>query len=333
MKKDKYLLSIIIPVYNTERYLKECLDSIFDDSTDFVSNVEVIIIDDGSVDKSSDIYNKYEKLHGNMKVIKHENHGVSFSRNCGIKEATGKYLMFVDSDDMLLKGWSEKIYKEIVSDEYDVIFHSKYFLKAYDDNLSKSEILSYILTYNDKNIRISGPYSKLFKRTFVIENNIKFKEDLINGEDMIYNVETLLRSTSQLLVKDSYYIVRHNAFSATSYFNDKIINSEVSFNKYIKNIFNDYKDYDSNYIEKVTFLASVRILSYRISLLSKYFVAKEKFREVRNNDFFSNGFRHYKLKVKSKSSILFYLFKYKLYLIIFLLCKNKKSRKDFLEIL
>ena len=85
-------VSIIIPVYNSEFYIKRCLDSVAN-----IKNAEIIVINDGSTDNTLEILKGYK----NIKIINNENYGVSHSRNCGIKEATGKYIMFVDSDDYL----------------------------------------------------------------------------------------------------------------------------------------------------------------------------------------------------------------------------------------
>ena len=85
-------LSIIIPAYNAENYIEKCLNSIEDKDS-----IEIIVINDGSTDKTMEILNKYK----NIKIINNTNHGVSYSRNSGLKVASGKYIMFVDSDDYL----------------------------------------------------------------------------------------------------------------------------------------------------------------------------------------------------------------------------------------
>lgn len=335
MKKEK-LLSIIIPVYNAEKYLSECLTSIFNiKDKEYLEQIEVVIIDDGSADMSSQIYTDFQKKYLNIKVVKNENHGVSYTRNYGISIATGKYITFVDADDLLKENWNNIVTIDLLNKEYDLVFHSQYFCDNYADNLEKNEILSYILTYNKSNIRISGPYSKLFNRKFLLNNNILFKEDLINGEDMIFNIESLLSSSSQLLIKDSYYIVRHNSYSATNNFNNKIINSEKMFNHYIEVIFNDRREYNYDLIKELSFLTSIRILSYRISFLKEYNIAKIKCKEIRKDPYFSDGLKNIKVKNKSRTNIFFYLFKYRLYFILYYLCRSKyaNNKEDSFEIL
>lgn len=334
-KNEKVLLSIIIPVYNGEKYLDQCLSSIFNTKLkDILKNTEVIIIDDGSTDKSSAIYDNYNEKYSNIKIIKNSNHGVSHSRNCGISEAIGKYLMFVDSDDLLDKNWNSVINKELLSENYDIIFHSMHFIENKTNHCDKKEILSYILTYNEKQIRISGPYSKLFNREFILNSRIKFKEDLINGEDMLFNIEALLNSKSQLLIKNSCYVVRHNVLSTTSKFNTKIIESEINLNKYVNEIFKD-EVYNYELIKNLIFINSIRTLSYRTSFLQKYSDAHTIFNKIRYNKYYREMFKEVKIDKKSKSFVFYYLFKYKLYLILYYICKikNKKNKQESFELL
>ncbi len=107
-------ISIIIPVYNVEKYLRECLESIV---KQIKANIEVIAIDDGSKDSSGKICDEYAKKYDFIKVIHKENAGVSVARNCGLKEAKGKYIMFLDSDDVLTDGIIERVCEEIKSND------------------------------------------------------------------------------------------------------------------------------------------------------------------------------------------------------------------------
>ena len=91
-------ISVIVPVYNVEPYLKRCLDSIINQS---LNEIEILIIDDGSTDKSGEICDEYAKLDNRIRVIHQENGGLSRARNVGLDQAQGKYIMFVDSDDLL----------------------------------------------------------------------------------------------------------------------------------------------------------------------------------------------------------------------------------------
>lgn len=116
---EKIDLSIIVPVYNTERYLAECLDSILNQKTTFT--YEVICIDDGSPDGSIDILYQYEKKYPIIRVIRQLNRGFSGARNRGLDESLGKYIMFVDSDDRLGENAIQAMMKASESGEYDIV--------------------------------------------------------------------------------------------------------------------------------------------------------------------------------------------------------------------
>ena len=102
-------LSIIIPTYNSATYIKQCLDSIYKNALNIIDSFEVIVVNDGSTDNTSDILNQYQFQ--NLKIYTNSNHGVSYSRNYGIGKASGKYIMFVDSDDLLIENWFNIINK------------------------------------------------------------------------------------------------------------------------------------------------------------------------------------------------------------------------------
>ena len=110
-------LSIVIPIYNAEKYIEECLASILPEMDD---EIELLLIDDGSTDSSYNVIQRYEK--SNIRILHHENHGVSYTRNRGIAEAAGTYIMFVDADDRLSPGWSKVVLKECAR-KADVIYH------------------------------------------------------------------------------------------------------------------------------------------------------------------------------------------------------------------
>ena len=115
-------LSIIIPVYNAEKYIGECIKSILQcDSSD----IEIIIINDGSKDKSLSIIKEYQKNDKRIYIIDKENEGVSIARNTGIKEAKGDWIMFVDADDILTNDWFD-IIKGYMSSDFKILFFTNY---------------------------------------------------------------------------------------------------------------------------------------------------------------------------------------------------------------
>lgn len=129
------LISIIIPVYNVEKYIGKCIDSLIKQKYD---NLEIILIDDGSSDNSGEICDKYAKKDKRIKVIHKKNSGQADSRNIGISKASGKYIGFVDSDDYIDKDYYNRLYKTLVKNNADVVT-CKY-QNVYNDDYRKEEI-------------------------------------------------------------------------------------------------------------------------------------------------------------------------------------------------
>lgn len=205
MKKP--LISIIIPVYNSQDYIEQCLKSILNQTfTDF----EVLLINDGSKDKSGSICDSYIIKDNRIKVYHKKNGGVSSARNLGLENATGEWITFVDSDDYIhldfLKNFCESINKK-----NDFIFQK---VVRFDDNKS-NEIISYLDTEMDQinflnNYSLypnySAPWSKLLNRKIISDNNIKFDPKIAFGEDALFNITYLKYCNSiKTINKVGYY--------------------------------------------------------------------------------------------------------------------------------
>ena len=115
--KVNELISIIVPVYNVEKYIEKCLDSIINQT---YKNIEIIVIDDGSTDNSANICDKYTKKSNKLRVIHKENGGISEARNLGISEAKGKYIIFIDSDDYIETEMIEKLYNACIENNAQI---------------------------------------------------------------------------------------------------------------------------------------------------------------------------------------------------------------------
>lgn len=118
MKQNECLISIVVPVYNVEKYLVRCLDSIINQS---IREIEIILVDDGSTDISGDICDKYALQDERIKVIHKENGGLVSARQAGIKVASGQYIGFVDSDDWIESNMFQSLYKEAVLNNADAV--------------------------------------------------------------------------------------------------------------------------------------------------------------------------------------------------------------------
>ena len=171
MKKPKF--SIIVPVYNTEKYLKRCLDSIKSQS---FKDYEVIIVNDGSTDNSSDIISKYP-----YKVINQENQGLSMARNNGVKEASGEYLIFLDSDDYIEKDLLKEIDKSLSNNPDLVRYQIKEVFDNEDninyeetpfDNKNGVDAFKFIINYHF----VENAWAYAIKREFYLKEKFSFKK-------------------------------------------------------------------------------------------------------------------------------------------------------------
>lgn len=205
------LVTIIIPVYNVEKYIRVCLDSVLSQT---YRNLEIILVDDGSTDGSGLVCDEYSKTDNRIKVIHKNNEGVSTARNTGIEMATGKYVCFVDSDDILMPDYVEYLYAIVESHNVPVAVTRSFFTTFGGKQIEHDEIelvsgedaAAQILYYN---IPI-GCYCKMFSRTFLLSNNIRFIPNVFIGEGFNFNVEAFSHAGKVAIGKRKVYCYRRN---------------------------------------------------------------------------------------------------------------------------
>ena len=243
-------VSIVLPVYNVEKYLRQCLDSIFVQTLD---EIEVVAVNDGSTDGSLAVLEEYEKKYsGKMHVYTTENHGVSHARNYGVERAVGEYVMFVDSDDFIREDMCEILYEKAVTDGNDLVCCGRYNIYSDVDLQDSSKALEVPLEQNfqlkDRKFELTKispfPWDKLFKRE--IFDKYKFVENL-RFEDLlfIYTVSSQCKSIGY--VSDYlYYYRRSNMSSFLNTFNEATLDLFRSYDHLVSfykehGIFEDYK--------------------------------------------------------------------------------------------
>ena len=181
-------ISIIIPMYNCEKYIKRCLDSLVNQT---YKNMEIIVINDGSKDSSGEIVQTYVKKYSNVKLINKKNAGVSSARNLGIKESTGKYVAFVDSDDWCEKQMYSEMMKLTEKIDCDIIC-SGYKIDSYNGKVISEIKLNEVLLgkcEEEKSevlheLGISYCFARLFKREIINKNNIINHTVIAVGDNM-----------------------------------------------------------------------------------------------------------------------------------------------------
>ena len=195
-KKDK--ISIIVPIYNMEQYLKKCIDSIINQT---YQNIEILLINDGSTDGSRTIIDNYVKRDNRIKAFHIDNGGVSRARNIGIENSTGEWIAFVDADDFLSLDMYEVLYKNALRHNVFISVCAQSFTKDTDrDFITKNYgICSEELDYETSLYYLLGGNceyhcnvcNKLFKKEVI--GDVRFKECISNGEDILFNFEIFLR--------------------------------------------------------------------------------------------------------------------------------------------
>lgn len=184
----KYYISIIIPIYNVEKYLQRCLNSVLEQK---YQDWEAILVDDGSKDDSGKIADEYALRYANIRVIHQNNAGLSVARNEGLNQSTGKYVMFLDSDDYLIEDRLNEIVQEI-EDGLDVLYYdinriyngnSTRFSKLNVANCGISSGLSYLEAELNSGKFLAMAQCALYRREFLINNNLYFKKGIYHEDE------------------------------------------------------------------------------------------------------------------------------------------------------
>ena len=223
-------VSVIVPVYNVEKYLSRCLDSLLAQDYD---NYEIICVNDCSQDSSLSILEKYQKGSDKIKVISNEvNMGLGMTRENGMKVATGNYIMFVDSDDYVKQNYISTYANEINNDDYDVVVAG--YIRDVDGKLKNNFVSNSIwstLTYT-----ISC--AKMFKKSFLVDNNIHFSK-IRCGEDVYF-------SLSLFYNKPKYKVIHYCGYYY--YFNRNSITGNVRKNKNLEKFISEiFTEFMNNY--------------------------------------------------------------------------------------
>ncbi|MBT2709483.1 glycosyltransferase [Pseudomonas sp. ISL-84] len=214
-------VSVVIPVYNAEKYLPSCIESLLTQTLDLC---EFIFINDGSIDKSKKIIEEYAKADSRILLINQANHGVSAARNKGLNAASGEYIGFVDADDYVKQDMFETLYKSAENNNCDVVlcnFESEMeghkFITNYqipkNEILRKDYIQQELLPYFIKADNLNSVVNKLYNAKLVKE--IEFPDQVVLGEDGLFNMKFFSIATSMIYLEYIGYHYREVAGSAT----------------------------------------------------------------------------------------------------------------------
>lgn len=281
MKETNELISIIVLAYNTEKYIKKCLDSIMKQT---YKDLEIIVINDGSEDNTSKIVKKMMKKDNRICFIEHENKGTYLCRLEGYKKANGKYIMYVDSDDYILNDAVKIMYDNLKEYKVDVV-HCQYKII----NNGQIEIPKNILNRNVvmemehlepqffdllyKTTHCDSICRQLIKKRGIMKNVGKIAADLTYKEDLACNLKIYKEMKSFLFIPDELYIFNQNKDGVTHSKDNEVMKKRVFDTIYVYyELFKSVKDFnikDKKYYKK---MASIKMYYYLVIMLSNLII-------------------------------------------------------------
>jgi glycosyltransferase involved in cell wall biosynthesis len=296
------MISVIIPVYNVEPYLKKCLDSVINQE---FKDYEVIIINDGSTDHSLDIIEEYAKKYDFIKMYSKENTGLSDTRNFGIKKAKGKYLAFLDADDYYDSKALKIMYEKLIKEDLDIVVCN--YNKTYDDN----KCVPYVSNFNYSNTTVINYLLAAPCAGFRLMKKELFIDDFFFKKGIFYEdlelMPCFIIKTNKIGFVDDYlynYYQRSNSQMFQTTFSNKLLDIFDVLDS-IEKRFIKYKDYD-NYAQEIEYLyithllrtASLRFVLYpntKIYLKRINEIIKTKYPTWRHNCYYQKSSWKFKL--------------------------------------
>ena len=319
----KELISVIITCYNKEKYITECIESVMNQTYNYI---EIIIINDGSVDKSTEICKEYVKNDSRIKYFYQENSGVSQARNFGIEKSEGRRLIFLDGDDYIEKDYiynlvSESKNCELVMCCYTTVRNGNFIQNKLNKEIlkGKDNIIKKVADKRYTNF-FSVPYLKLFNTDIIKKYNIKFNINMNFGEDFDFILK-YLKYVNQMKITDY-----------TGYYNREI--KGTLSRREIPNIWNQMKElyytcqkiYDQSKNAKELDYLYIRLL--KLTLLNKTYKEKVKFYEIlkiieKDKNFLKVKLKHFEFL--SKDWIIVLLLKVKSYYLLYIIFKIRRE--------
>lgn len=320
------LVSIVVPIYNTALYLEKCLDSIKDQT---YNNIEVILINDGSTDESSEIAEKYVREDIRFRLIHLVNGGVSRARNKGIEIASGKYITFIDSDDVIKSNHIEKLVKCMPKKEgLCICNYIKVF--SYKNEVGIKEISEGIINPESlvKNLPdVFGGYNwnKLYVLEVIKSNNIIFDEEITLCEDLLFTLQYLLAISGEIYyIQEPTYLYLQRQDSAVATFNIRNnISSLIARKRCVDLLKSSMPMVLDKWMRETLFVC----FSCRRICMS-HNVKEEKYVHIMNT-IITEMYDEVFLKSKSRDRIKLYIYKNHLEWLVFIkkICGEKKIKR------
>ncbi len=196
------IISVIIPIFNTQDYLKKCLNSVINQT---LKDIEIICINDNSTDNSLSILNQYKKQDKRIKIISlNKNKGSSYTRNMGINLSKGEYISFIDSDDYIDSSFYHSLYTKAKTSGAEVIKGGLIKMYGVFDRTGEKSQLNEGIKQNKFNF-LREFYSAIYRKDFLKENSLFFDENILTFEDPVFSLDVILKNKTLEMVDDVYY--------------------------------------------------------------------------------------------------------------------------------
>ena len=324
-------VSIIVPVYNVEKYLDKCLNSLVNQT---LKDIEIIIVNDGSTDNSKQIIEQYATKYNNLiKVVEEKNQGLGAARNNGLKFATSDYIIFVDSDDYVETNMVEELYNKILEEQADFVICGNNVVTEDYKVISKTFPNKYE-KYDFNTQMIFGnlcAWNKIIKKTLLEDDSLAFRSN-VWYEDIDVSFKLFLKAKKMCILPKNLY---NYLFRQGSIMNSKSLQKNLdliaAFDEIIK--YSKQNGYYDKYYKEIEFLAIDHLyISCAVRIITNKTSNKNEIKKLLNvifeymNKNFNNYSKNKYLKLLSKNrKLIFYLIKFKLYYIIRLIFMIRKA--------
>lgn len=295
-------ISIIVPVYNTEKYLVKCLDSLIHQTFE---NIEIVCINDGSTDASLEILKNYELMDKRIKIIEQNNKGLSETRNVGVKNASANYVMFLDSDDWIDLNACEIAYKTVIEHKADIVMWS--YIREFETKALPKKIFDKndeILAFEGKEAqmlhrRMVGlvgdelripenidalvtAWGKVYRKDIIVENNVKFintKE--IGTEDALFNLYTFGYAKKIVFINEYLnHYRKDNVQSLTSNYKERLYSQWENLFSYMEDYIKE-NELDATFQQALDNRIALSIVGLGLNIMQSEMSAPNKEREIK----------------------------------------------------
>lgn len=326
----KPFISIVIPVYNSDKYIEKCIKSI---TSQTFNNYEVIIIDDGSTDNSLSVIKK--NINNKFKIISQKNSGAGMARNVGINMATGKYITFMDSDDFFLDKYClEKISRVLLKEDCDVAVYKmvRYYEKKnkflFENDITTNDmqfknVYDY-LYFTIENSRLSVSQCDKIVKLDIIKKYKIFFEKMSMLEDIDWSLKLYEKIKTIKIINEPVYVYRQNINgSVSSFYNEKKIEDCISFiSRWCKKCKSENFKYKSLYLNYISYQYTIMMAA-----LSKKNCSKEYLNKLKENKWLLKYDLNFKVK---KVNSLYKLLGYTLTIIVLRIYIHLKEKNIIL---